>query len=79
MVQRAAVAPMDGVGVGVELVGVEGLDACQHVVAAAFGGEEGLEGFVVRGGGAAFVMAVMGPSSWLIGVQAVLLLQSRSL
>ena len=53
VVQRANIAPMDRVGVGVEMAIAEGLDACQHVVDLEFGREESTQGFVVRGGGAA--------------------------
>jgi hypothetical protein len=44
---------MNGVQVGIEMVVAQGLDSGQHLVDLGFGGEEGFEGFVVRGGGAA--------------------------
>jgi hypothetical protein len=53
VVQRANVAPVDRVRIGVEVVSAEGLNARQEVVDPTFGGEEGFEGFLVRGGGAA--------------------------
>jgi hypothetical protein len=53
VVQAANIAPTDRVRVSVEMVGAEGLDAGQSLVDRGFGGEEGLEGFVVRGSGAA--------------------------
>ncbi len=49
VVHGANVPPMDFVRAGLEVVGAEGGEACQHRVDLELGGEEGVEGFGVVG------------------------------
>ena len=63
MTQRSDIAPVDLVGVGVEMIVVKGLNAGQHLVDPGLGGEEGFEGFVVRGVGAASCHGVIACSA----------------
>ncbi len=50
MVQGANVAPIDLVGMGVEMVIAEGLQPRQHRVDLELGGHEGVKGFGIVGG-----------------------------
>jgi hypothetical protein len=53
MVQGANVAPVDLVGVAIEMDIAQGLQSLQHPVDLELGGHEGVEGLIVGGVGAA--------------------------
>ena len=76
VVEAADLAPVDLVGMGVEMIFAEGLQPLQHCIDLDLGGKESVRHFGVVGGGAA-----SGHGSILLrfGVWAVLRLQSRSL
>ena len=57
VVQGANIAPVDLVGICLEMIIAEGFQASQHCVDLAFGGEKCVEGFAVICGG-----------QWVIGV-----------
>ena len=72
MVQGADMAPVDLVGVGLEMLVAQRLQAFQHRVDLELRGHEGVEGFGIVGGAA-------GGHGVLSGVSCIVLVQSDSL